>query len=173
MLYNGANNRRLLHGNLHCIYPLLHGTSLTLTSPYPHVVKAPLELPTPGLPITHTPHPIVFLYVKHLRLHPGAHVDSNCSRSANTSNTHRPHPIVFLHVKHLCPPICPSSAHANRSLKRQTPGPPSSTRMHSTSVFLYTFNVSNVIMPMLLLSCRIGFSTLQSRPSSASISFCY
>ena len=60
MLYNGANNRRLLHGNLHCIYPVLHGTSLTLTSPYPHVVKAPLELPTPGLPIIHSPHPIVF-----------------------------------------------------------------------------------------------------------------
>ena len=73
-----------------------------------------------------------------------AYVDSNCSRSANTSNTHRPHPMVFLDLEYLPPSVCASSAYANRSLKRQTSGPPSSTHMYSTSVFLYTFNVSTL-----------------------------
>ena len=139
LLYIGANNRWLLHGNLHYIYPILHGAPLTLTSPYPHVVKTPLELPTPGPPITHSPTPSFFC-------------TSNTSVSIQV-DTWTP---IALEVPTLrtrtvltpwfsCPPICPSSAHANRSLKRHTPGPPSSrssTHMYSTSVFLDSSNIS-------------------------------
>ncbi|KIK02747.1 hypothetical protein K443DRAFT_677336 [Laccaria amethystina LaAM-08-1] len=55
LLHGGANNRRRLHGNLHCIKPILHSTPPT---PHLSLLERRLELPPPHR----------FLHLKHLIL---------------------------------------------------------------------------------------------------------